>query len=247
MRSALLALLALGCTKSGSEAPPPARSADGCLAAAREVASGIAASPLGPLPPSASRLACPELYRRAGCASAWSALYEGDLSRASPFERIDRVVTACAAAYCKDLPGRVRACGPDAPAGNRDEEIDLLIELDRAVLIAETFDAATADKLSRRSILLREVTVRAPPRADAGPPEPALVLTIAIDGRMLLGDAAVATADLPGALGKAAATHHSLVIAADKKVPYQRVVEVLEQAKQAGFEQLAIQAGGAAP
>jgi biopolymer transport protein ExbD len=64
---------------------------------------------------------------------------------------------------------------------------------------------------------------------------------------MRLGDAALAAADLNAALRAAAASHHSLVVATDKKVPYQRVVDVIDQARSAGFEKLAIQPGGAAP
>jgi hypothetical protein len=255
---AALALCFVGCS-NGDETPtarkmPSTWTAKGCLEDARLVADATAANPMAPPPPSAARgLACPQLYSKADCGRAWAGLYiwrEGP-AKEDPqrlIAEVDRVISACAVAYCSQLPAGVRACRKDGhPTSSYNDLVDLLIELDRAVLIADKFDAATADALSRRTLYWRQITGAAPPRADAGPPQVELVLTISADGKTSLAGKAIEPADLLDALSSAARTTRSLVIAADKRAPYKQVMDVIEQAKRAGFEKLAIKTEGAPP
>jgi len=255
MRRALAVLLVVGCSKADEPAPAvsPARLAKGCLEDATEVAQAIASNPAAPLPIVARGLACPQLYSKADCGRAWAGLYvwrEGP-AREDPLKRIEevnRVIYACASAYCGQLrAGSVRACGKTAPAASYNDLVDVLIELDRAALLADRFDAATADALSRRSLFWKEAALDATPDADAGPPEAQLVLAITADGHMSLAGAPVAAGNLAAALRKAAAKTHSLLIQPDTHVPYKQVVDVMDAAKKAGFDRLGISTDGAAP
>ena len=84
----------------------------------------------------------------------------------------------------------------------------------------------------------------APAPADAGAAlAPELVLTLTSDGKTFLGDKPVEAANLAAELKKATALAEALVIAADKKVPHGRVVEVMEMAKKAGFTKMSIKTG----
>jgi hypothetical protein len=256
MRRLLALLLAVGCSKADDTAPAqamtPARIAKGCLEDAGEVAAAIASNPMAPLPMAARGLACPQLYSKEVCGRAWAGLYawrEGP-AREDPLQQIaevNRVIYACASAYCGHLPAGLRACGKTAPATSYNDLVDVLIELDRAALIADRFDAATADALSRRSLFWKKTSLAAPPRADAGPPDAQLVLAITADGHMTLAGAPVAAGELAAELHEAAAKTHSIVIQADTQVPYKQVVDVMDAAKKAGFDKLAISTEGAAP
>jgi biopolymer transport protein ExbD len=94
--------------------------------------------------------------------------------------------------------------------------------------------------------------VKVDPPADAAAPAPAdagaalapeLVLTLTPDGKTFLGDKPVEAASLAAELEKATALADALVIAADKKVPHGRIVEVMEMAKKAGFRKMSIKTG----
>lgn len=83
------------------------------------------------------------------------------------------------------------------------------------------------------------------PRARAAAKESALrplVVTLSEQGRLFLGDQEVALQDLPQFLVPAlkARTDKQVVISADRGVTHGRVVAVMDLAKQAGAEKLAI-------
>ena len=93
--------------------------------------------------------------------------------------------------------------------------------------------------------------VKVDPPADAAAPAAAadaglaeeIALTLTADGKTSLGGKEVEAANLAAELKTASAHARALVVVADKKVPHGRVVEVMEMAKEAGFEKMAIKTG----
>lgn len=78
------------------------------------------------------------------------------------------------------------------------------------------------------------------PRLDAAPQD--LSVALLVDGRLLLGGTIVTKEELATALGQAHAETPGgiVVIQADEGVPHGHVVEIMELARRAGLEQLAI-------
>lgn len=116
----------------------------------------------------------------------------------------------------------------------------------RACLVAKSPDDAADcdDKLTPAQVSATTVTVKAPPRgvAPVEEPAPALVVTIDAAGHMYLGGMATDEDHLRSSLHDLAVhdPERQIVIRADKQTPHGQVVHVMELAKNAGLNRLAI-------
>lgn len=252
-RIAAVAALALVAAACGDDRPPPPRdAAQACLAAIEQ--AGLEAT-------AAHReaLACPRLYRDDGCAEAWTAAAAAD-ERRELIDGLRRVRSACRRA-CVRLSGGVppKACleSEDRPglADTVDGRVvNEVLDLDRGLHEVAGLRPAEAERLARRVSLL---ALLVPVSTDVAlaPDDPTRLLARSPRDPVALGSTAleihvtstgfrvfgvtVNAAQLRDALDAHAATadpddRKRAVIHSDPDVPYSRVVEVLQIAREAG-------------
>lgn len=187
-------------------------------------------------------LACADLYGQKECRAAWSALF----SVPDAPEHLARVGDICSKAYCERLPApRPRLCAGEGAELEHNELVDALIELDTAILSAETGWPEIAAKLAQKTRLFRVVEVPVTPvelpRAQASPDVTAtLAAVVASDGSVLLNGEVISDDELRRACREHAAANPDtgFVISAAKEVEYRRVVEILDIAVQSGLHRV---------
>ena len=117
----------------------------------------------------------------------------------------------------------------EQPRINISALIDVVFILLIFVVLAANFDR------------IREMNVVLPTaeQATETSPDP-LVLTVPLDGPMLLDDDPVDSAELPHRLSQKAGAHDVLVLVGDGGIDLDRTVELFDQAAAAGFESVSI-------
>ena len=249
-RIAVVALVLAACGNTESKGPPDARevhvpspppaAVDPCrrsIEALTEAMRGVAAAsqPLRGFTsePWFPGLACAELYREPACGAAWKA-------GIVPPGNAPAIYDACRKVYCPKLKGE---CPAEKKAGET-PTLENLVALDAKILALEGVDPFAIRVFAERARLFRVVTV-----AVAAPTsQPALgpTLTIVVDaqGGVSVEGKKLAKAALGAKLAELAAAKGQLVFQADPKTPHGTIVELMDQAKQAGVSRMAISTSG---
>jgi biopolymer transport protein ExbD len=248
----LLVVAALGCSgkHDPNETPKPSQAAlDRCTHAGEAVAKGFeikaGSGGFAALDPSIVKdFACTDLYRQPSCAAAWQDAFI-PAADAAMDERAKRIAATCAAAYCPHLSPAPALCihslEPAAPGG-----MDRLRDLDTAILASEGVDPVLAKVIANGRVgLLRSSEVKrtdaATPPADAPPrPPETLVLEVNAFGALVANDRPLARAELPAVLAGLAERKGRLVVEPSQATAQAKVIEILDQAKQAGITDFAI-------
>lgn len=126
-----------------------------------------------------------------------------------------------------------------------DKTRTLGIAADKAVPYARVVDLMDRAKRAGFSkvVLAPVVTVHvppAPPKVDTA--KPTLVIVLPVSGDVFIGGKAVSTTDLDKILVAAAKRDPDtqVVITADEKTPYTRVIDLMDRANRAGLTRLAL-------
>jgi hypothetical protein len=191
-------------------------------------------------------LACADLYRQPTCASAWrDAFAPAAFAPAGPDARRHAVATiaaACAAAYCPRLAAApTLALCSGTPDGATLDQFDVR-KLDAAILSFEGVDEAVAPAIAGRVGVVAGTAAFFEKSARAGEalPDPvSLVVTLDNAGQASLDGHVVDRAALSDRFASLARQNGQLVIQSDPSMSHQRVIELMEQAKQAGVVHLA--------
>lgn len=117
----------------------------------------------------------------------------------------------------------------EQPQINLSALIDIVFILLIFVVLAANFDR------------VREMNVVLPTAENTERPTPdALVLTLAVDGPILLDGQEVSEAQLPAALREQSERFDILVLVSDGRVELERAVKIFDEASAAGFESVSI-------
>jgi biopolymer transport protein ExbD len=198
--------------------------------AAAERACRSAMEATRPEPDTIRTATCAALYR-GRCRDAWTAVGQRP-------EAATALIDECAAEYCADLgEPKPAACRPDATP----RDSDMLLELDRAVLIHGGTERSLATVLAYRGRFFMPITTQVPsvvvPSAD--PPG----ITITVDKTTITVDGQPATLPelekLVELMVKADA-HTQFLLQADGTIQHGRLVEVMEAIKRAGGTSIAL-------
>ena len=263
-RCALLAVgvLALAACRSRSTSDRQATAkVDACVtaidAAAEAQASGWASARERGVQPSNDEtaatmvLACAVLYKRDGCRRAHEAMLP---NQGSPAGKIRALVEACRDAYCVDLSPSPTLCREKDLSGmGPGALLPLWEELDNAI-VRHDWEAASAPVLEARKRARVRVTAAFGTYVEAGSPPyqvgsatqtgnvlpGAIVIMLLADGTASVDGTKVASDDMVDALLLRLASrrepHTKALIRAEPKVPYGRVIGMMDRAILAHLE-----------
>jgi hypothetical protein len=242
----ILVVFSVGCG-SGRDAPPtdpnpPRRltareeAEQRCLAAI--AVGGPATSGRDPL----AKWSCGELYPDRTCGLAWE-LATGPTG--DPFY----IASACGDAYCSKLPAPRPVACDEALSGDRDAlgRNAVVEELDRAILLADGTSLANAVAIAARAKRLPTPAARPVlPTAIPGVDPP---IQMPSSSRIGVSERSLTLEGMPTTREElarhvrrevAADPDRTFLLSADADVPYARVVEVMDQIKDAGGKKIAL-------
>ena len=179
------------------------------------------------------------------CAAAWREAF-APINPDLPFGPATKIAIACAAAYCPHLPSAPALCARSGDTAGKEgaSQLDAIRDLDTAILKFEGLDAAAARAIAARIAVLEVSVIKAVDlvsraRQPGGKPV-SLVLVIDDTGKLVANGSPIDRSALGRLLDKLAGTDGQLVLKAGRGTPHAKVVEVMEQAKQAGVNRIAI-------